>query len=618
MRSRTSRSRVFRLVLAASAFYLAVASLGTDTRTELHARSDLPAGVAVSDSATVDVTPLMGEAGPGEVQSTVVPPGKKPQCPQGRLLISNDRHKDPAGVFRLDLDNLSATPTQAAINSVPPGWDASRRILSNDHDLIALPDGDVLLIKMGQSKMEMANHPDWWDQTFKLSFNNGVLTEAWGPGARSEILIWRSEDCGNAFYFVSAIDTARIDDGYGTSTDGSGGLPQWDPYTEEPWSIQEPAWQMGGTDGPLARVDPTTGRVFITLGLVGYRPQDPVPGLGFYLTDTSLNRTVVMMSDDNGSNWQRAALLPFSPWRLDVVPRGNSLAFAHEGWIEEDQVGRAFVYPNVPLGSGPFFLFPSGAPEKIGQWGWNSIPWDHPVLYKRNADKDATDSMQVNFAGQTILTRSPSSKNLLLAFMDTIPNGGDGYRLYMYDGLLSWLPFEAISPKSGNADDFALHLTAVDPGDGPVLFYWYDVDTVATTATIRGRLVLRDDTETPDFAISRSGLVESSFDVTTNYWYGDYHTAGAYAVYSLSAQDGQAKATYHYYPVWLQPDGDVRVAHVTYPNATRLSLPTSAAEYGGYTVRPDGIIMREQIDISRLVLQRAEEEEERTEPREPH
>src|SRR5881394_3967554 len=47
--------------------------------------------VAVSDSIKIP-------SDAGEAQSTVVPPNKKTQCMEGRILISNDHHHPPDSV----------------------------------------------------------------------------------------------------------------------------------------------------------------------------------------------------------------------------------------------------------------------------------------------------------------------------------------------------------------------------------------------------------------------------------------------------------------------------------------------------------------------------------------
>jgi hypothetical protein len=556
----------------------------------------LPFGVSVSDSRSVDPTGRNALTA-GEVQSTVVPPGKKSECPQGRLLISNDAEKSPGYIAVLDLDMLDAQPLTADID-LPPGWNVVRQLKSNDHDLITLPDGDVLLLKMGRSKAPLDPKPAWFDFAYKLS-------DGFGPGARSEIFVWRSADCGEHFAFVKAIDTAMLDDGFGTLEDWSGGFPQ------KPKNYLGPPWQMGGTDGPLARVDPATGRVYVTIWLAGNVP-DPVQEPFFNLTSTKLRRTVVMMSSDKGSSWTRAALLLFPAWRLDVVPRQNgTLAFAHSGGRNaETNEGSAFVVPACQIGC---IVDPAigndvlDAPEQPAHWGWDQTPEDHPVLYLD--ENGPSDYMGVNVVDRGILTRSPSSQNLLFAFMDTIPGKGDGYRLFAHDGWSAWDELPPIAPQFASSGNFILHPTAIDPGRGPVFFYWYDVDTVTKAATVRGRLVTRDDKTTVDFTVSRSGSLPRSFDVTlSDRWYGDYHTAGGY--WTLSGKGQWSHYTYYYFPVWVEPDGQVHFARLKYEMPFAVSR--AAADALGYRIlsRGDRVILRRAADLSTL-----DEEPDDGEPR---
>jgi hypothetical protein len=613
MKSVTTPNRLLKLAMAGGAAVAAAAGVAVWAAPRAGGPATIgvaaetpPPGVTVSEVRTLD------KFTPGEVQSTVVPPGKKWQCLYGRVLISNDHVKDPGEVALIDLDPDTSDPTgavkyadvKAPLTMSLGTW---RRIKSNDHDLVALPNGDVLLIKMGQSRIKLEAYnlpkPEWFDHTYKLEYENGTLTGTWGPGARSELIVWRSEDCGNTFEPVSFIDTARIDDAYGTTDDGSGGFPQDDNPAFLPGANGQPAWQMGGTDGPLVRVDPDTGKVYVTIGLAGNIPMT-INGI-YFASSQPLNRTVVMVSSDKGSSWQNAAVLPYDHWRLDVVPQTDgTLAFADSGWSHDMQKGYAFIQPNIPFGFTPLlnpFYWSFAAPEANGRYGWNTNPWDHPVLYKNKSNQQNGDWMSTNIPGQTTLTRSPGSGQLLLAYMDTIPGQGDGYRLYSYTDPIVWKPFDPIRPKTGNPDDFILHLTAVDAGIGPKLFYWYDVDTAQKTSTIRGRLIVRDDIETADFRIGGPNWV------TAEKWYGDYHTAGAYRAKVGTGSDWTDDA-YHYYPVWLEADGPLRVAHVRY------KMPATKAMLDGllpgHLVRTEQIAFREYVDLSRLVLSRADEEED--------
>lgn len=561
---------------------------------------DAPYGVQVSDSRSfthsrsfTDGNP--DDGAPGEVQSTVVPPGKNRVCPAGRLLISNDRVKDPASVAWLDLNLTDFGQVSYANVDTPPGWEEGFRTLaSNDHDLIALPNGEVLLLKMGRTKVALDPTPAWFDSTYKIA---DPVEDSWGPGARSEIFVWRSVDCGQTFTFVSGIDTATIDDEFGTLEDWSGGLPQTNGSTGQ-------MWQMGGTDGPLARVDPNTGRVFITIGLVGNKPDPSSPE--FSLSSEKLKRTVVMMSSDKGSTWERASVRWFTGWRVDVVPRENDiLAFGHYG------SNQAFIAPSNPIGyiDTLQFLSSLAAPKKQG---WNTSYCDHKVLYtgSKFCVTGPGDSMKINLLDAAILTRSPSSENLLFTYTSTIveeiPGGplfmGDGFRMYLSGGGSAWTELPPITPRVTHPDNFVLHVTPIDVGRGPIFFYWYDVDVATGDVLMRGRLVTKDNASTVDFAVSHQNSAPHSFNVTGKpFWYGDYHTAGGY--YALQ-RGGTYR--YHYYPVWVQPDGKVHFAHVQFDPPVPALVPTLP---GYVQVHPAlKTVYRMQIDASQLEMEREEEE----------
>jgi hypothetical protein len=540
----------------------------------------------------------IGEAkstNPGEIQSTVIPPNKKRQCPQGRLLISNDAAKNPGSILWLNLDNLDGAPSEAKIEGLPS---TDYMIASNDHDLLTLNNGDVLYVRMGRSKKALTPKPAWFDHAYKLK-------DLFGPGARSAILVWRSIDGGENFEFLSVIDTAQVDDGWGTLTDWSGAFPQNTSSTDPPGSPRQPIWGMGGTDGPLATVDRATGRAFVVLQLKNNLPDTSKPY--FAVSDTALMRSAVMMSSDGGESWETAGMLGFRGWRTEVVARPNDLlAFGSSGWDEIKKEGSSFIRQEKIGQFSPQDETTMGvaAPEVQGKWGWEKLPWDHPLLYKYSESKDSTDHMKVMVAGQTILTRSPSSKNLLLALMDTIEGGkGDGYRLFLTDGSTSWTALPSIVPAGANKDNFILHLTPIDLGVGPVLFYWYDVNTVTKEATIRGRLITRDDRFTENFTISRkdsdNGL--RHFSVLTDDWYGDYHTAGGYVE---APRPGSQFSAYNYFPVWIEPDGYVHFTRIRFSAQTpQLLLDPDVLNIKLFWVSPkDRRTSRRQVEVFKLQM----------------
>jgi hypothetical protein len=189
--------------------------------------------------------------------------------------------------------------------------------------------------------------------------------------------------------------------------------------------------------------------------------------------------------------------------------------------------------------------------------------------------------------------------------------------VYICDGTGSWTALPPIAPSSPDPDNFVLHLTAIDIGQGPILLYWYDVDTVTYEARIRGRFVTADNQWSWDFTIG------ASFDVTTAAdWYGDYHTAGGYRETTSGAID------YNYYPVWIQPDGKVHFTRVQFRELTRGAQFWTRTQWWEW-LRPiqwirqqraqprATITHRELIDPSRLETMDVEEEEFFDAPRLP-
>lgn len=138
-----------------------------------------PRGVSISNRGSVNI-----DSGLGEIQSTVVPPAHNKSCDAGKLLISNDTRKDPAHVVRVDLAGIYTT--SATIQMLPDQMDTM--IASNDHDLLTLPSGDVLLMKLGRTRAPLAETPSWFNQTYKISCNSTSCSN-WGPGARSQVFV---------------------------------------------------------------------------------------------------------------------------------------------------------------------------------------------------------------------------------------------------------------------------------------------------------------------------------------------------------------------------------------------------------------------------------------------
>src|SRR6185503_19449666 len=85
----------------------------------------------------------------------------------------------------------------------------------------------------------------------------------------------------------------------------------------------------------------------------------------------------------------------------------------------------------------------------------------------------------------------------------------DGYELYFYDPANnSFAQSNPILPVVHASSHFIMHMVAIDPGVGPVLLYWVDVDGSSAsgpaTATIRGRFIYDDGSYSQDFTVARA------------------------------------------------------------------------------------------------------------------
>ena len=87
---------------------------------------------------------------------------------------------------------------------------------------------------------------------------------------------------------------------------------------------------------------------------------------------------------------------------------------------------------------------------------------------------------------------------------------------------------------------------------------------VAKTGKTRGRLILNATEASADFVVSRMNGQESTWALEPHrhYWYGDYQTAWGYEE-KLPAGAKSAERTFHYFPMWIEPNRTVGVAHLT-------------------------------------------------------
>ena len=506
-----------------TAFLLALLFLGAVARAE-----------NVSVSPNLKIIPKPGAPRPGEAQSTVVPPDVKIQCPAGRLLVTNDALRPPAAglVTGRDLDKASGPDVPATFDE-PPGQKSTLPrydFVTNDHDLLTLPNGDVLYLTGAASRAPV--DAPWFESAYRDDF---------GPGARSVVLTWRSSDCGRTFHYTGEFDPAH-------AGDGSCALPQFhlDPISHK--IIEHtPHYDMGGADGQTVQVDRATGRLYLTFSCVGYHSK----GKGTFTLDPAnpVNRTLLAVSENGGATWQTLGALDRAVWRLNAVPL-DAATFAFG------------IRDGVALGtknSTGWHFDKEYTPDPTGAFGWPNFPFP----------AGATNPWILTYMfGHTLTARTPGTHDAFIVYATTADKRF-GYRLAFHDHVKNQFADapDPIVPATGGANDFILHPAVIDNGAGPVLLYWNDVDAKTMRVTVRGRLIFGQGDYSNDFAISVDEAGQPrSFTVVKKGppgdWYGDYQTAGGFRMPGATVAGGKPFTLDVFYPIWIEPGGVVHFARV--------------------------------------------------------
>jgi hypothetical protein len=513
-------------ILTAASFSLAFALTSGSVAVAAHYSYSVPPGV--------QAIPLIG--GSGEVQSTVVGAGLNANCPAGRLLISMDMVRPPAvgTVVGRDLNNPNTPDIKSTFDPDPDS--ANDQFLTNDDDIITMSNGDVLLLWGYHTIAPLNPKPPWFDVTFSVG-----ASLSFGPGVRRGTIVYRSKDCGKSFHYVSRIDPAKIGDGSCAFPQPASALvPQPNP--------NKPNYSNGGSDGQLAKVD--NNQVYLTMDCVGFK-QDKTKQ-NFVLSSSPLSAVYVLRSDDEGTSWKTLGFIPGLPgdsgWRTGVVAMQNGNL-----WFG---VGTELLFAQKKNNGTYTFFSLAHSPGPPGGWGPD---------YSNNPNIPIINSTRV--MANTLATRVPGSKRILIAYPAAIKDINNkesfGYQMFLYDPQTNQFgQAEPILPAVHSPNNFLMHMAAIDPGSGPVLLYWYDINGLSKKATMRGRLIFADGNYSDDFVVAKDPSaptgVDHKFDVNPA-WYGDYLTAGGYATHGIQSA---LNRTYHYYPMWVQSDGQARYSHV--------------------------------------------------------
>jgi hypothetical protein len=549
----------------------------------------------------------------GEGQVAVVPPGVNSSCLGGRVILSTDIARPSTSNVTTTTDIISyrdiGSDTVFSGKLTSPIGAAGFNYGSNDQSLVVLPKTGTVVYQIpgfikspdlnGSTTAPGAPANQWW---FSYTFRG-----AWGPGARSAIVSYVSNDCGEHFHFGGIVDSyfapfdpcanpqplAETDSNGKTLKDSNGNVV---------YSSNVP-FDMGGGDGPLASVDVMRNRIYLTTSCVGQLPgPNDVKGHPT-LSGTGIGHDDVFASDDAGNGFKRVGSLPDvnTTWRSEVTTLGDGTPIVGPFYPE------AGIWVGTAKGDGTY-SFSVHTIQGVG-WGW---PKALTALAADN--KTPLNVVYVNQAAATHVVRSPQSDKSVLVFIpETVPASDagncdpsvpaadvrgcgsvNGFRVWTWDSSSdTFQEMDPILPMMSNgvtpsATGAVVHLsvasaTAPD-GSGPqvVMAHWCDLDELTGKAIMRARIYLPDGTKS-DIVLSQNNGQPRSFALTTAPFvgnaapfFGDFKAGGGYAQSGEVREylGGSGKFTYtklvgyktvaNFVPLWTEKNADGKMeAHTT-------------------------------------------------------
>jgi hypothetical protein len=284
-------------------------------------------GLAQAPAVTIGDAIRLTEEGSGwaEVTSVVVPPGRNPACPDGRLLISASYNTISA---KLDGSDRKIWRLPKATSDPKLHGETAQPWVIHDQHMVLLRDGSVLQsIEAVTWNDNLKPRPSWWNWTkdFVLKTHNI-------PGGRGTIYMYRSADCGGSWTLVGEVDAGRL------PVKEFRGIPGKDEPTAKrgPFlralAARQPTpglcgtprrfsksgnrvnfSESGGWDGHYLYSDPSTGVLILTTPCA----------YGSGEIDKQLSQTLWLVSRDNGATWTVTRQTDqFGQFRMPVTSDG--------------------------------------------------------------------------------------------------------------------------------------------------------------------------------------------------------------------------------------------------------------------------------------------------------
>jgi len=228
----------------------------------------------------------------------------------------------PFLVLRSSL-GVSGTPEDvtAQIRSSPPGQNTTT--VGTDNQIVRLPNGDLLMARMGGVTHEINPRPDWWNTP-------GLAV----PGNRAALMFYRSSDAGKTWSRdpISILDPAKVAFPY---TDENGNQQVEIGRSAYPQNKnRDGKYEQGGWDRPDVYVDPwdLNGRVYVYLNSDSGTDDYSAHRTGKSIVFASNDGGKTWLSDGNG-NPKPIWVLPDKPWppAITTTPQGQLFIFNYLG-----------------------------------------------------------------------------------------------------------------------------------------------------------------------------------------------------------------------------------------------------------------------------------------------
>jgi hypothetical protein len=224
---------------------------------------------------------------------------------------------------------------------------------------------------------------------------------------------------------------------------------------------------------------------------------------------------------------------------------------------------------------------------------------------KNNSEMGADDKLKPNVIWANMwasaqIARSPASASEALLFVPTgvdvaqAPNCDvkvalpdvracgvlNGFRVFAFRSKTKDFQemFPAIQPTTSdgkpNATGAIVHLSVSDPGKGPVMVHWYDLDVLTGEAVVRARVYFPDSTQ-QDLVLSQKDGKPRSFTLSAAQFLGDFKAGAGYST-TTTVKQGTGKFTAilgtktvaTFVPLWVEFAGGAIEAHTTDVTAT--------------------------------------------------